>query len=164
MKTFFIITNKLKSAESSQHQWLPAGPLLSTGQLPPSYGWEKLGIFPSKSSLDCSLPHRSFMGFFLPPFKRRIFLVFWRDNQFTSLFRKTQLSLMSHCHPWGRNTQESKLSACMSCFDKEKMWALGSTARMLEYLNRCLQAGQWFGAELQKPTGPCVVGFLGTWR
>lgn len=52
----------------------------------------------------------------------------------------------------------------MSCFDKEEMWALGSMARMLEYLNRCLQAGQWFGAEPQKFIGSCVVGCLGIWR
>lgn len=44
------------------------------------------------------------------------------------------------------------------------MWALGSMARILEYLNRSLQADEWFGAELQKPTGSCVVGCLGIWR
>lgn len=44
------------------------------------------------------------------------------------------------------------------------MWAPDSMARMLEYVNRCLQAGQWFRAELHKPTGSCAVGGLGTWR
>lgn len=72
-KTFFIITNHLKSAESPQHEYLPDKPFLSTGWLPPFYGWGQPGIFPTKSFLDCIIPHRPFMGLCLPHLKKEFF-------------------------------------------------------------------------------------------
>lgn len=65
-RTFLIITNHLKSSESPQHEYLPGGPLFSTGWLPPSYGWGQPGVFPTEGSEGCILPHRPFMGLFSP--------------------------------------------------------------------------------------------------
>lgn len=116
-KTFLIITNPLKTAESPQHEYLPAKPLLSTGQLPPSCAEDSQDYFPPRGPWIVSfLTDHLWNSFSLT---WRNFPAFWVYNQFTPLYSGRHSSPWCvTCHPSGRSTWEdfeSKLSEQGMC-------------------------------------------------